>query len=407
MNQQLMIFELDVNGHHPGYLRHLLQDWPEAQGQLTLVVSPQFMQYHMDVVQTETHASVTWLPITQAELQWYETSKPSPLRRTWVEWRLFCRYARKVQADQGLMMYLDRFQLPLALRLFLPCQMSGIFFRPKFHYSQFSTHRPRQGELLRAWRETLLWHQALRHPQLQSVLVLDPLAVAPLQALGGAAQVVALPDPVTIEPPAAAVVATLCHELGLDPERKVLLLFGMIDRRKGIYKVLEALQQLSAAQQARLTLLLVGKVAAAEQPTVRAKLAAITQTTALQIVLRDEFVPDSIVAAYFALSDLVLALYQQHVGSSGILLWAAAAGKPVLASDYGLIGELVQRHHLGVAVDSTAPADITAGIIQSLEHSPATRFIQDEARNFAAKHQASAFTKVVATALRQPGTSTN
>ena len=142
----LMIFDLETTGHHPGYIRHLLHQCPDPNTTVTMVVSPEFLQEHSDVVQTKTVATVTWSPITADELRWYKTSKDSPLRRAWIEWRLFCRYAKKINADHGLVMYIDRFQFFLALRLPISCPISGIYFRPKFHYTNFSNHRPTKGE---------------------------------------------------------------------------------------------------------------------------------------------------------------------------------------------------------------------------------------------------------------------
>jgi glycosyltransferase involved in cell wall biosynthesis len=52
---------------------------------------------------------------------------------------------------------------------------------------------------------------------------------------------------------------------------------------------------------------------------------------------------------------------------SGILLQAAAAQKPVLSSDYGLMGELVKRYRLGIVVDSTNPLSISKGFIRFLQ----------------------------------------
>jgi glycosyltransferase involved in cell wall biosynthesis len=63
----------------------------------------------------------------------------------------------------------------------------------------------------------------------------------------------------------------------------------------------------------------------------------------------------------------VLALYQRHVGMSGILVLAAAAQKPVLSSDYGLLGELTHHWRLGITADSTNPVDISKGLTQLLE----------------------------------------
>lgn len=391
----LLIFDLDVVGHHPGYLRYLLCHWPAGDIQLIFVVSPEFAKRHPDVVHMPTAAQVAWQPVTQQELQWYEKSKRSLVRHSWAEWRLYCRYAKKVKADQGLIMYIDRFQLPMALRFFLPCKTSGIFFRPKFHYGQFAGSRPRRSEQVRRLREQWLWRSALRHPQLKTLFCLDPLAVVPLRALGGSSTVVHLPDPVEVSSQPTTVVTALQQELGIAPERKVLLLFGMIDRRKGIYQVLEALQQLSPAQQAQLTLLLVGQVAKTDCANIIAIITRIQRDTPLQIVLHNCFVPEDKVPVYFALADVVLALYQHHVGSSGILLWAAATGKPVLASDYGLMGEVVRQHRLGVTVDSTDTSAIATELSHFLEQSTVPSFLPTAATQFASENSTGAFVRLL------------
>jgi glycosyltransferase involved in cell wall biosynthesis len=391
----LLIFEPEISGHHPGYLRHLLHYWPKAETHLIFVVSPEFAQRHLDVMQTPTQATVTWQPMTAQELRWYEQSKRSVVRHVWVEWRLYCRYAKTMQADQGLIMYMDRFQLPLALRLVSPCPMSGIFFRPKFHYRQLNQRQPTAKERLSALREQWLWRSALRHPQLKTLFCLDPFAVEPLRALGGHTPVVHLPDPVEIYPQSAAAVTTLRQTLGIDPARKILLLFGMIDRRKGIYQVLEAVQQLGGDHQAQLTLLLVGPLAEVDKANVLAQIDTITQDSAVQIVVCDDFVPDTQIQAYFDIADLVLALYQRHVGMSAILVRAAAAGKPVLASDYGLMGELVQRHQLGFVVDSSDATAIATKVRHFFEQPTVSSFVPTAAVNFARENSAAAFVQLL------------
>lgn len=391
----VLIFDLEVAGHHPGYLRHLLRYWPDGNTQLIFVVSPELVTRHEDVVGTTTKARVTWQPITQEELRWYTESKRSLVRRTWVEWRLYCRYARKVQADQGLIMYIDRFQLPLALQLFLPCKTSGIFFRPKLHYVKFANHRSTRRERIHALREQWLWWHALRHPNLKTLFCLDPFAVEPLSRLSRNANILALPDPIEWYGCSTTASTPLRQDLGIEAERKILLLFGMIDRRKGIYQALEAVQQLSAAQQAQLALLLVGPLAEADKANVLAQIDAITQHSAVQIVVRDDFIRDTQIQSYFDLADLVLALYQRHVGMSAILVRAAAAGKPVLASEYGLMGELVQRHRLGMTVDSTQPNAVVAGIKTFLSPEPVHLFDKSSVGRFAQANSAHHFSGVI------------
>src|SRR3546814_9883678 len=58
--------------------------------------------------------------------------------------------------------------------------------------------------------------------------------------------------------------------------------------------------------------------------------------------------------------DVVLAPYQRFVGSSGVLLWAASRGRPLLAQDYGLVGRLTADHGLGLTVDTTDVTPLTA-----------------------------------------------
>jgi len=395
MRSQLLIFEPETMGHHPSYLRHLLRDWLDTHTRLTLVVSPEFLRQHADVVQTTSEASVTWCPLTAAELRWYTASKRSLLRRAGVEWQLFCRYAKKTKADHGLIMYVDRFQLPLALGLSLPCPTSGIYFRPKLHYAKLTAHHPAKGERLHALREQWLWRRALRHAQLKTLFSLDPLAVAPLRKLAKSTQVVHLPDPVEMAPQSEEAVMTLRHALGIAPERRVFLLFGMIDRRKGIYQTLAALQQLPRTQQKQLTLLLVGRLAEADKANTLTAVAALTQCSSVQIVVCEQFVDETQVQTYFAVADVVLALYQYHVGSSGILLRAAAAGKPVLASDYGLIGELVRRYLLGITVDSTQVKQIAEAICILLTSDLNELFAHNLSKQFVQSNRAEQFGEVL------------
>jgi glycosyltransferase involved in cell wall biosynthesis len=97
----------------------------------------------------------------------------------------------------------------------------------------------------------------------------------------------------------------------------------------------------------------------------------------------DRRLDDTELAGLVRRSDVVLAPYQRFVGSSGVLLWAARAGRPVLAQDFGLVGRLTRDHGLGVAVDSSDPAQLARQIAHMVERGPATFIDQGAARRFA------------------------
>ena len=392
----IMLLDFKTTGHHATYLLHLLQYYSHNDNQIKIVVTPTFMAQHVDVINAAAQygRQVEWVPLTADEYRWHQANSHSLVKRLWVEWQLFCRYAKRLKIEQALVMYIDHFQLPLALGLAAPCAISGIYFRPTFHYKQFMGNSLSLSDRMRAWRQETLWRRALHHPQLRVLFSLDPLAVAPLQQLGGA-KIVQLPDPIQWSEPPSDRVQTLSAELCLTEQRCTFLLFGSLHERKGIFPLLAAIKQLPADQQKQMTLLLVGQIIADNKTKFLLEVKEMMQQLPIQIVVHNEFVAEADVPAYFALADVVLASYQQHVGSSGILLWAAAAGKPVLASEYGLIGELVRHHHLGVTVDSTQPREIAQGITAFLTNNPATLFCRPAAGQFAAANSAERFAQVV------------
>lgn len=405
--RKVLLFDLDVTGHHSNYIKYVLKYWKNQQQQLVLVVSPDFLQQHQTIVNMKVEGDSVWLPITAEEAKWYQSSKPSLLRHTWVEWNLFCRYAKQIKASHALIMFIDRFQLPLALRFPAPCTLSGIYFRPKSHYVDFENYQPRKGDNLRFKREKWLWYSALRHPMLQQLFCLDSYAVKPLQSLSNnRTEIRHLPDPVQIYPLSKdVIVSQLRSDLGISSERKVILSFGTLNQRKGLHQLLDALGLLSIEEQKKLTILFVGRVADKEKEVLQIAVNALSNNTDLQLILRDQFIDDSEIPSYFEMADIVSILYQYHVGMSGILLHASASERPVLASNYGLIGQLVATHQLGLLVDSTSSVSIKNGISKFLITPSASYFDSKKATSFAKANSSKSFANLlIADIVEKPDT---
>ncbi len=357
---RLMLFDLALGGHHGGYIQHLVEyaDHEAFAGAIDIVVLPHFGEIHQDTVaaiSSYQHPAINLVPISTAEAAALgdRHSGISRALRNLREWQLFCKYAKELQTTHALIMYLDTCELPLTVGIQSPCPFSGIYFRPTFHYDLFANYKPNCKQRLQQWRERITLGRILHHPQLQTLFCLDPFAVEAIEHNQSNVQIVHLADPVQPYPSIQLDLATFRTKLGIEKHRRVFLLFGALDGRKGIYQLLEAIALLPPELCEHICLLLVGKTNATERANIRSKITALCHTAPIQLVECDEFIPENDVSSYFQLADVVLALYQQHVGMSGILLLAAAAGKPVLSSDYGLMGELVRRYQLGLTVDST------------------------------------------------------
>src|SRR5487761_1507818 len=191
----------------------------------------------------------------------------------------------------------------------------------------------------------------------------------------------AVPDPVY--PLAPGVDGDNVLADSLPRGRVALLLFGHLTERKGTLTLLESLRLVPEHVAARPTVILAGKV----DPAIADRVAALRQQLDflqpnLVLTLVDRRLSTGEIGALVARADAVLAPYQRFVGSSGVLLWAARAGKPLLTQDFGLIGPLVRRYRLGLAVESDQHEALAAGIVRIVQEGP-DRFIDpQEARRF-------------------------
>ncbi len=374
-----MLFDLALGGHHGNYIQHLIDDACQQPvvSTIDIVVLPQFLEIHRDtvaVIASYQQPTINIVPIAADEVAALgdRSSGLSRLQRNFREWQIFCKYARNLQTTHALMMYLDTCELPLAVGMQSPCPFSGIYFRPTFHYGMFANHHPDRQEQLQQWRNRITLDRILAHPQLQTVFCLDPFVVEALKTNGDRAKIVTLADPVVSTPSTAIDIAAYRAQLGIKTDRRVFLLFGALDRRKGIYQLLQAIELLPPALSQQMCLLLVGKTAATERANLERQIVALRQHTPIQIIECYDFIPEEEVSNYFQLADTILAPYQRHVGMSGILLLAAAAGKPVLSTDYGLMGELVRRYKLGIAVDATQPSELMQALARCQTAAPET-----------------------------------
>jgi glycosyltransferase involved in cell wall biosynthesis len=386
---------MNPTGHHAGYIVHLVRYWQVwgIPGELVVVVSPAFLTMHTDLVALARQSpTVHLVPISETE-ESQRTSRGKLVLQMQYEWELVAQYARQWQASQVLLMYFDTFQMALATAKRVPCPVAGIFFRPVFHYDTWG-HRPANGrERLQGWRKRLILQLVVRRRALNSLFCLDPFVVSTINRWAGRSVATYLPDPVEVYPTTGADVDALRNKLGIEPGRRVMLVFGLLDERKGLFTLVEALKRLTPDQQRQWCLLLAGPVEAGIAPALTTSLDSLTQQTAVQLVRQHTFVSEAAIQPYFTLSDLIVTLYQRHIGMSAVLVRAAAAGKPVLSSDYGLMGQLVKTRQLGVAVDAESPAAIADALNTFGQATwPAE---PDAMQHFAEQNQASQYARTI------------
>lgn len=358
----LTIVNAHGGGHYAHYLEALVDGWSlrtssgRVSDRLAMVVTPEIARTHPRLPEKARDAGIQWVE--------FRSPLADPNDRIGRERWMRASLAETLPAlrpDHLFFSYLDHFLLTVSFsRLGVP--MSGILFRPSFHYeelgvSQPLTRRERLGEGLK--RELL--RLALR--RIDRVFLLDDTAVEPIRNLGTKATPLALPEVFDARPS----LGRPAFLTSLEPGRHMFTSLGVLDRRKGVLEVLDAVRQVPEDLQRRTALVVAGHLCADVRDDAETALRTIRQTTRVQIIVEDRFLNEEEVQPTIELADTVLVPYQRHTGSSGILIRAAAAGRPVIASDYGLVGLNVRRHRLGEAVDATSPARLREALVRRLE----------------------------------------
>jgi glycosyltransferase involved in cell wall biosynthesis len=149
-------------------------------------------------------------------------------------------------------------------------------------------------------------------------------------------------------------------------------------------EVLDALRLLPTHISKRAALLLAGRIDPAIHSAIKERCSALARERPdLWLRIEDRWLSRAELEVLVARSDVVLAPYQRFVGSSGVLMWAARAGRPVLAQEYGLVGRLTRDHRLGAVVDSSDPARLAHEIERMIVHGPQNFIDVSSAKTFA------------------------
>jgi glycosyltransferase involved in cell wall biosynthesis len=363
--KNILLFEPDSSGHHPGYLYHLIINFLENDYPFNLVmlVAPDFFEKHPQIIQKTISPRVRWIKFSDSEFtKWQKIKVQSVTKRSFFEWDLLRKYIIDTKSVYAFLMYIDYLQIALLTQKMLPCPVSGILFRPTL--VNYPAHSVK--EMLNAWRKNLTLKLFVKNKSLDSLFNLDPFATKFIQQNWQTNKVKFLPDPVQVYPSTKSV-EDFRKQLNIEPNRKVFLIFGFLDSRKGISEVMEAIAKIDREKASKGTLLIVGPWEESERNKFDSTISEILQSSDFQIIIKDEFVQDEDIQSYFEVSDYILALYTKHIGMSAIMVRAAAAQKPFLTHNFGLMGKIVSENQLGMLVENDLPEKMEMLLTENIE----------------------------------------
>jgi glycosyltransferase involved in cell wall biosynthesis len=354
--KRIILFDTITDGHHPDYLYNLMLYYGGNPAIELWVITGEYFTNYLKQFQPEGKSAwenIFFRLIPQKEID--ALHQKSIYQRSIIEWNLMLKHAEDLDADHVLVMYLDYFQLGIILGKTTNLSISGIYFRPNFTQNPHSLY----GKI-----KKMVLKLAMNSGKLKHLFVLEAPVQKELQKLSSKVQVNVLCEPVQ------------CFDVNEEERQKFaqkypqkkpkidFLNFGYLDERKGIEVFLEACQHLSSEQIEHISLTLVGPVHPEYQSKIEAQIA---QVKDLEVRRIWGYLPAREVQMAFDSTDWVLVLYRNHLGSSSVLVRAALAGKPVLSTHLGQIGQLTNTQDLGAVVDILETKDLANLLVKIID----------------------------------------
>lgn len=340
----ILIFEVALSGHHANYLEHIAALFLSKGHRVTVSVlekhvsEPMFSKLHNAYPQ---QLKVSALPELSLSLKIAKRLGVAGTElRHWLMFKIFFQQLNATEkVDTVFFPYLD-YCLHVISLLGSPSMSvswAGICMRPSFHYRDFGVLAPEP-----KWRsiKARLFRRLLRQRGLKKIFTIDELLEKHVHQKHPslATRLMFVPDPAELS--SRYDQASARNLLRLVHDDFIVLVYGAIDQRKGVDQLLQGLTHQKMLRNVRV--LVVGR----HTPALREQFSREPLVTSI-----DTYADCNTEEAAFRAADVVWMGYRSHYVMSGVLVLAAMAGKPVLATRSGLIGWMTQRYALGLTID--------------------------------------------------------
>ena len=355
MGTNCLVFEPDVRGHRLQHVRHLSDALLAAGCQVTIALQCDYdchAEYAVHLGSLESEVDV------RADLDPRQGVSLAVRRRRVAE---LLASISAIQPDWCYVPYADGITQAAAMESLL--HGSGPFrgvpieaqiMRGKYAYPSSSIADRWNGAANRWLTRRSPW--SVTH-------VLDPFALRGLEPLPDERAFRLIPEPV--EPMPKLEKRTAREILEIPVDGRYISVVGGIMARKGIDLLLAAFAKAKLASDDRV--LLVGKVDREIRELLQGRYGELLREG--RIVTVDRYVTDHELHCGFLAADVVAVTHPRQIGSSGTLVRAAVAARPVLASDFGWVAWATDTFKLGATINVLNIDEYAAAIERALKAS--------------------------------------
>lgn len=141
------------------------------------------------------------------------------------------------------------------------------------------------------------------------------------------------------------------------PEDKVLFSqFGALNMNKGTVEIVESIKQMPPELAQKCVFFFAGRVNVDIKEKFYKLVEEARQVT--DIIVHEGYCSYDFFADICRASNAFLLPYKRTSQSSGVIGYASQYGKPVIAPNKGLLGQLVDKYHLGILMPDSSPQSL-------------------------------------------------
>lgn len=369
-----IIFESSFTGHRSSYIKYLMEH-----------ISAKEHLHHKYLFVLDVGMEKLLGPSATSKvykIRYYKFPKEAKyyVKRTFKEWKMI----QNIFSDfpglrEFIFMEVDTYLILLLSRPFskLSLNVKGILFQPYIHFKGISSSPT--FALRKIWKNKILQRVAIsRNPNLKRLFVLNDKKGVLL--LNDALKPIFknLPDPIAKESVKVeeSFEENIISKYKLNSGKKNLLVFGSIDDRKNLLRILEALIQLPEKWREQINLVIAGKLLDSVR---KDYLEAIARTQKfISINFNDSFVKEKEREVVFKYANLVLIPYVRFYSASSVVGHAIAHKKNLIGPNKGLLARIIEENNLGKVVNPESIIELMSAISEMLENPGSITYNNEE-----------------------------
>jgi glycosyltransferase involved in cell wall biosynthesis len=210
-------------------------------------------------------------------------------------------------------------------------------------------------------------------------------------------KIISIPDPVD-DSGSNISMSEARKKIDIGEEHICFLFFGALKEHKGPGILIDAIKGLRV--RSKVTIIFAGR----EEYIRKKDILKCKKNTHenVDIIYDLKFIPDTMVDIYFSASNFIVTPYKkEYKGMSGIVQDASAYRRPILTSNVGYIGDIVNENGLGVVVEPENPSKLADAIryMSSLDNEVVEK-LKNNLENYAKTHHWKKMPKKIRKAYR-------